>query len=513
MRRVCDEIWILDLGGEGRGTRRSDNVFAIQTPVAIALAVRSMKARKHKPARTHYARIEGTREAKLATLDAIGSFAKVKWQDCPDDWQAPFRPPGKGDYFDWPLLTDLMPWQHSGAQFKRTWPICPDPETLKRRWKALLASGDRREAFKETRDRKITSKCPPLLEAEEATPPIDRLARNSPPPRIERYAYRSFDRQWILADSRLGDFLRPDLWRAHGERQVYLTTLLNHPLGRGPAATACALIPDLHHFRGSFGAKEVFPLYRRSGASEANIMPDLLELLGGEYKRQKPSPEDFLAYVYGVVAQPSFTARFAKELETRELRVPITRDGALFERVCDAGARLLWLHTYGGRVVPKSKQPGRVPAGRAKCTKAVPGHPGDYPETFEYYDSKRVLRVGRGEFAPVAPEVYDFDVSGLKVVQSWLKYRMKDAAGKNSSPLNDIRPERWTSQFTTELLELLWVLEATVEGYPEQAGLLEKVTKGDVFQVDELPSAPDEMRRPPRAHTTDANQLDLGEGS
>ena len=30
----------MDLGGEGRGTRQDENVFAIQTPVAIAIAVR-----------------------------------------------------------------------------------------------------------------------------------------------------------------------------------------------------------------------------------------------------------------------------------------------------------------------------------------------------------------------------------------------------------------------------------------------------------------------------------------
>ena len=30
MRRLCDEVWILDLGGEGRGTRKDDNVFAIK---------------------------------------------------------------------------------------------------------------------------------------------------------------------------------------------------------------------------------------------------------------------------------------------------------------------------------------------------------------------------------------------------------------------------------------------------------------------------------------------------
>ena len=63
-------------------------------------------------------------------------------------------------------------------------------------------------------------------------------------------------------------------------------------------------------------------------------------------------------------------------------------------------------------------------------------------------------------------------------------------------------PERWTSEFTTELLELLWVLETTVEGYPKQQELLESVLAGDCFRADELPGVPDEMRKPPKAQTS-----------
>ena len=32
-----DELWILDLGGDNLGARKTENVFAIQTPVAIAV--------------------------------------------------------------------------------------------------------------------------------------------------------------------------------------------------------------------------------------------------------------------------------------------------------------------------------------------------------------------------------------------------------------------------------------------------------------------------------------------
>lgn len=52
---------------------------------------------------------------------------------------------------------------------------------------------------------------------------------------------------------------------------------------------------------------------------------------------------------------------------------------------------------------------------------------------------------------------------------------MKDGAGRRSSPLDEIRPERWTPAFTEEFLELLWVLEATVAKYPALESLLDRV--------------------------------------
>lgn len=503
MRRQCDEIWILDLGGEGRGTRRSENVFAIQTPVAIALALRTEKMTADKPANVRYVRIEGTRAEKLAALNLVDSFAhaSLEWQDCPEEWGGPFRPAGSGDYFDFPPLTDLIPWQHSGAEVKRTWPIAPDAEPLRRRWRSLLSSLDSIElgmAFKETRDRNIYTKCSPLFDDDDTGLPLAELSHDAPIPRIAGYSYRSFDRQLIIADTRLGDYLRPDLWRNHGEQQVYLTSLLNHPLGEGPAVTACSLVPDRHHFRGSYGGKEVFPLFRTTDTSQPNILPGLCDLLGNVYRRTI-APQDFLAYVYGTLAHPTFTERFKIELETRELRVPLTKNVALFEQARALGERLLWLHTYGERFIPEEHAPGRIPRGTVKCVKGVPQEPENYPDTFSYSHESEILRVGTGEFAPVSPQIYDFKVSGFPVVQSWLRYRMKKGKGKKSSPLDNIRPERWTSQFTTELLHLFWVLEATLKVYPEQAHLLEEIVEGDCFLADELPRVPDEMRKPPKA--------------
>jgi len=148
--------------------------------------------------------------------------------------------------------------------------------------------------------------------------------------------------------------------------------------------------------------------------------------------------------------------------------------------------------------MPKGQRRGQVQRGAAKCVKAIPSNLEGYPESFDYNDTTRTIHVGKGEFAPVPREVFEFEVSGLKVVQSWLKYRMKKGAGKKSSPLDDIHPERWTSQFTTELLELLWVLEATIAGYPEQTDLLKAVAAGPCFHASELPPVQEEMRTPSR---------------
>jgi hypothetical protein len=498
MRRLCDKIWIIDLGGEGRGTRQEDNVFAIQTPVAIAVAVRTKKAGTEKPAKVHYARIEGDRQEKLDALEAIINFSDLTWQDCPDDWQAPFRPAGKGNYFTWPLLTNLMPWQQSGIKAGRTWVISPETETLKKRWDVLLQARkqDRRRLFKDSpTGRKVHKSASQLPPSTTKLGPIYELPSGNDAPQIVRLAYRSFDRQFIFADARLLDRPSPSLWRTHSEQQVYLTSLFSQPLGTGPALTSCAALPDLDHFRGSYGAKAAIPLYRTTDASQANILPGLLHLLSETFGKPV-TPKDFLAYVYGLLAQPAFTSHFFEELETRELHVPITKDAALFEMGRTIGAKLLWLHTYGQRFVPSGESPGHIPPGSTKCIKAVPSGPDAYPESFEYDDTTQTLHVGAGKFAPVAPAVYEFEVSGLKVVQSWFAYRMKGGAGRKSSPLDDIGPERWPSQFTTELLELLWVLEATVAGYPEQAKLLEAVAAGECFQADELPYPPKHMRKP-----------------
>ncbi len=515
MRRRFDELWLIDLGGEGRGTLKEENVFeGVLSPVVIAFGVRrpdGSAERDDTPAPVRYRRISGTRKDKLDELDKLTSLDDGDaWERAGDGWGDTFVPAGTAAFDAWPALTDLMPWQHSGAQFKRSWPIAESAELLRRRWAALASANaaDRPAMLKESRDRTVTKVCRDLRDSREL-PTIANLEGNSEPLEPVRYGFRSFDRQWCLPDSRLGDFLRPELWATTGDRQVFLTTLTTNPLTHGPALTATALVPDLHHFRGSFGAKDVLPVWRDPAGTTANLSRGLLDAIVSALG-QPLTAEEFVAYIYGLLGTGAYTARFAEELAISAARVPLTTDAQIFADVVAFGRDLLWWATYGERFQPtddKGKSVRRLPPGSAKNTVAVPTNVGGYPEVYVYDPATETLRVGTGEFAPVAPEVWDFQVSGLRVVQSWLSYRMRKRAGKKSSPLDELRPETWT--FSGELLELLAVVEHFVAAEPQAAALLERVVTGELINRDLLPAPGADQRKAPKSEAAAAAEPSL----
>ena len=443
LRDTFDELWIVDLGGEGRGARKDDNIFDIQTPVAITIGVRT--GQKVAGCEVHYLRLAGSRPEKLTRLGQLG-LSEISEEILGGGLDL-MTPRSDRPYYDWPKISDLFPWSHSGCQLKRTWPIAENRNTLERRWRELLKAvpRNRQSLLKETEYRKTESTPLALLQVGVRLPPISDLDQGERPEGLEQYGYRSFDRQWTIADHRLIDRARPDLWRVQGSRQVFLTTLTSTKLGRGPVLTATPYVPDLDHFRGSYGAKNVMPLYRDAAANEPNVTQDLLaklrEKLGIEITAQ-----DLFAYVYSLGATPAFSERFDEELaeQAGPIHVPMTADPVLFQRAVTLGRNLLWYHTWGERLAPSSQ--ARLPEGRA--TEITPVS--DMPDSFSYDPDTQRLTVGTGVCGPVSQAAWDFEVSGLRVLHSWLSYRKKKRKGKKSSTLDDIRPTRWTQ--TKELL-------------------------------------------------------------
>jgi hypothetical protein len=324
---------------------------------------------------------------------------------------------------------------------------------------------------------------------------------------IVPYSFRSFDRQWAIADPRVGDFLRPSLWQSMSSRQIFLTSLLTDVLGRGPAAVATHLIPDMHHFCNR-GGKDVIPLWRDSNGTQPNITAGMLEVLANAY--MKPvTAEDLFAYCYSVLSSTAYVDSFYEELETPGPRLPITRNAAQFQDAAEVGKKLIRLHTFGNRFPAIESQVGTVPEGSAKSVKSVGK---EYPEDFSYDPDTMSLRVGSGLFRPVSTAVWNFAVSDMRILESWLGYRMKKPTGKRVSPLDKLRPLKWTAQMTRELLEVLWTLEHTLTLQPVLNANLEAIMQGPLFLESDFPQpSTGEREEPVHIHTDSDQQTALFE--
>lgn len=510
LRRTCDDIWVIDCSPEGYQPEVNTRIFqAVQQPVCIVLASRSAHSTKSSeaPATVRFQSLSpGHREDKFKALNAISLKSSV-WIKCPSEWRAPFLPVSSGAWMTYPLLEDLFVYNGAGVQTKRTWVIAPDAESLIRRWKALL---DADPDYKETlfhatlrggkpADRHIRSVVRDVIPGYEPilTPIIDE---KGPPLSPVAYGFRSFNRQWIIPDARLITQPNAELWRSRSDKQVYLTAFTEESPTDGPAVTFTGLIPDLHHYKGSFGGR-VFPLWRDLELSESNFRPKLLAYL--QEKLGVPvTPEDLMAYIAAIAAEPAFTARFQDDLSTPGLRIPLTVDNRTFKAATDVGRRVIWLYTFGERMAdPKSNRPPgppRLPAGKAPYIPvggAIPDDPDHMPDSMGYDASKHRLLVGHGRIENVDPKVWSYEVSGKNVLSQWFSYRKANRERpiigdrRTPSPLGDIQPDHWLPEYTTELINVLNVLGLLVELEPSQAELLEKVCSGPLISAEELRQA------------------------
>jgi hypothetical protein len=213
-------------------------------------------------------------------------------------------------------------------------------------------------------------------------------------------------------------------------------------------------------------------------------------------------PESLFAYIVAIAAHPAYVQRFADDLATPGLRIPLTADVALFEQAVALGRRIVWLHTFGERMADTSAgrpsgAPRLPPNERPKVPKggAIPSTPDGFPDALAYDATAQRLRVGTGCIEPVPPAVWAYEVSGKQVLVQWFSYRRKTrdrpliGDRRPPSPLGDIQPETWPAEYTTELLDLLNVLGLLVQMEPACAGLLERICAGPLISTADLQAA------------------------
>lgn len=511
LRESCSDIWVIDCSPEGHQPEVASRIFqGVQQPVCIVIAARKRGKDGKRPARLRFRALpEGRREAKFAALGSI-SLDDGDWVEGADGWRESFLPEATGAWADFHELANLFVYDGSGVMPGRTWVIAPDKQTLARRWQRLVAENDPVE-----KERLFH---PHLRNGKPGDKHIAKAIKSGLPGHEARlvtikadggdiiapagYAFRSFDRQWIIPDARLINQPNPALWDGYSKQQVFLTAPEDRTPENGPAVTVADLIPDLHHYNGRGG--RVYPLWRDAAATQSNIRPAVLAALSETYGAEV-APEDVMAYVAALLAHPAFTARFQRDLVQPGLRLPLTADAALFAEAVALGREVVWLHAYGERFADSAagrpKAPPRLPpehAPRIPAAGAIPMAPAPLPEEMAYDPATRRLRIGAGFVENVMPEVFAYEVSGKAVLRQWFSYRRRDRTRpvigdrRPPSPLDAIQPESWLPEYTADLMNLLHVLGRLVLLEARQAALLQKVLDGMLIPVERLAGSADD---------------------
>ncbi|MEU9631582.1 type ISP restriction/modification enzyme [Streptomyces luteogriseus] len=490
LRRYASEGWIIDCTPERQpfpevGTR----IFTgVRQPIAIGIFVKST-ADNNTPARIRHRTITGRRADKFADLAAI-QLDDDGWRDCRSDWTASFTPANSTQWDDFPAIDAVMPWFAPGVFPTRTWVYGPAESVLRDRWSTLIGEGDRQrkaKLFKEGSSADISMSKSPLPggdTCQDTTTPIARESNTRPT--LVRMGYRAFDRQWLIADSRVMERPRRDLWAARVPGQVFVVEQHRRTIQSGPGLVFSALIPDFDYFKGSEGGRTL-PFLHPDGTP--NMAPGLAtaltQLLGTQV-----TAEDVLAYTAGVTSHPAFTNTFADELTTPGIRLPITADPQVWIKAVELGRQVVWLHTYGQCFTGEGRPEGdiRLPAGSPdRLLNHTPVTA--MPETMAYDEDRQVIRVGDGEFGPVSRRVWEYTIGGRTVVKSWFDYRKKEPAGRRSTPLDDINATTWDPDWTGELLDLLSALTRLVNLEPQQSEVLVDILANDIFTTVDLAKA------------------------
>lgn len=507
IRRSASRGWIINVTPEGLRPPAKNAVFAIETPVSIALFLREENTDEETPADIRYVALHGTFTEKMQDLAAL-DLDSAEFEPARSGWGDKFAPEAGGDWDSYPELPDFYASCFPGVKPNKTWVYAPSESVLQERWAELIEGNDlevRAERFKETRDTKITEGKKPLPGSDTFQGSLeslnDQIAREFIPdtPNIVQIGYRSFDRQYILADARLADMPRPKLWEHRVPGQIFIVEQHSRHPKAGPGLYISSLIPDMNSFKGSEGGR-THPTLTIGGTP--NLTESAAQMLRERFGDNAPG--DLVYYLAALTGHPGYVRTFDEPLQQAGIRVPLTADPELWERAVQLGKQVVWLHTYGerGEPLPGMKYLHQLPKDAdytlpnptVDMGKTMPEKKPSFspdPVTGSLSEEQNIpvtgtVSFGRARCENVEKRVFDYTIGGNQVLGLWAKYRLKKPIVRQSSPLDEIVQREWPEAWSEEYERLLYTLTHLVHLEPAQEKLLDEVLAGEQIFREEF---------------------------
>lgn len=409
LRERFDRLEIIDLRGDVRmgaraGVAGDVGVFNIQVGTAITIAIADGSKADGERAEVHY--IDSwdselfSRESKLKWLEqgaASGTrpgavLVSRGWLD--DLRPEPFQAAA------WPSIKDCFQEHGLGIQSKRDHLVYAISKgQLRNKIQEFLGATESEAArvggFRTQSDA-----------ARARTAGLDESL-------FTLVAYRPLDRRWHYSHPRYNYSLRPYLFHAFtsDNRALYV---LRKGTGSGPAAWCHGQMPDYHSFRGSYGGY-AFPLYdHRPGHHAVNLTPELIDGLSLAYHSPVDAGAVFDAML-ALLSASSYTLRFAEDLEDVFPHVPFPASRELFEQAATIGAAIREVETFA-----RPPDPALLPETLARLDTTPTGP----LAASDIVDGElRLCADGSGLVTGIPKRVWDFSVSGYRVLPRWLAAR------------------------------------------------------------------------------------------
>lgn len=409
LRERFDRLEIIDLRGDVRmgaraGVRGDVGVFNIQVGTAITLAIADGSKAKGAAAEVRYTdtwdQEAFSRESKLNWLEAGSSSgtrpgAVLVCRDWLDDLRPePFQATS------WPSIMSCFSQHGLGIQSKRDHLVYAITEDSLRKQIRQFLDAKEREA-------------PAIGGFRSQSDAARARAAGLDETLFTVVAYRPLDRRVHYSHPRYNYSLRPFLFQSFksSNRALYV---LRKGTGAGPAAWCHGQMPDYHSFRGSYGGY-AFPLYdHRPGYDPVNLNPALTDGLSLAY-HASVTPEAAFDAILALLSATSYTLRFAEDLEDVFPHLPFPADRGVFEQAAKIGALIRDVETFARPPDPAFAPPTLA---RLETTPNRPLKASDWDD-----GELRLCADGSGRVTGIPKAVWEFSVSGYRVLPRWLTAR------------------------------------------------------------------------------------------
>lgn len=486
LRDNAEQVWVANISPEG--WMGANNVFGINTPVSVVIIARGEDWTPGTPATIRYRAVDSVDPArKLADFDTwvIGDS---DWEIVEGEGMATFVP--QTDVYRNGLTpTSYLPHSHAGSKAGRKWASAASESTLDARITALstMDHGEAVKSYKtngptgydlttQKNDRDgddVRGTVGKLLDVGPLCPEedIDRLRKSVP------VTTRAMVREHLIANVSTIEAPHYETWgSATVPGNQFFVTGNKIWLQTNPIFTLSSIdVPQTIILPES--NERVHPTHNPDGSP--NVAPGMLEALSDHYGFNV-TVTDLHDYMVGMTTHPAFKVLFAEDVQSGELRIPLTGEADLFRAACEAGHRVADILGHYGADTPSptslangllswpQAQFGYTPAPTQKpkwtLTEGDPDNPAP--------DDLFVMEFGDNIFADVPRRVKDYKIGMTNMLKLWTERRMNKPYGKSMSPLDKITPTVWEKGWSEELYRMLCGIDMLCGLHDQQEDIL-----------------------------------------